>query len=280
MYTKPATLPDALATLAASAPAILAGGTDLFPPLANGARPPASVLDITGIPELAQITVGETQVRIGAAATWSAIAAAKLPPCFAGLQAAARQVGSVQIQNRGTLGGNLCNASPAADGVPPLLTLDAQVELASAARGIRTLPLSGFLQGNRRTERKPDEILTAIVLPAGPERARASFLKLGARTYLVISIAMAAAIVETDAEGRVAQARVAVGACSAVAQRLPALETALTGAPAKKGLGAIASPRHLEGLSPIGDVRASAAYRMDAALTLVRRAVDSCVEEA
>jgi len=280
MYYKPATLAEALDTLAGGSPVILSGGTDLFPPLANGAPAPGAILDISGIEELGRIAIGAGHVRIGARATWSAIAAAPLDARFDGLKAAARQVGSVQIQNRGTIGGNICNASPAADGVPPLLTLNASVDLVSRAGGVRNMPLADFIQGNRKTERRPDEILAAIIVPSGAGNGRAAFLKLGARHYLVISIAMVAAIVEADEAGRVAEARVAVGACSAVAQRLPGLEAALIGAPAKTGLGALAMPGHLSALTPLSDVRASAAYRLDAALTLVRRALDACVAEA
>ena len=107
--------------------------------------------------------------------------------------------------------------------------------------------------------------------------AASAFLKLGARRYLVISIAMVAAIVKIDDAGLVAEARVAVGSCSATAQRLTALEHALVGAPARDGLGATVSQEHLSPLSPIDDVRATAIYRNDAALTLVGRALDACV---
>src|SRR4029077_7065341 len=123
---------------------------------------------------------------------------------------------------------NLCNASPAADGVPPLLALDAQVELASQA-GVRRLPLEQFLVGNRKTQRRSDEVLSTVIVPRGLEGARSAFLKLGSRRYLVISIVMVAAIVDTDAEGRIKQARVAVGSCSAVAQRLIEIERHLAG---------------------------------------------------
>ena len=280
MYYKPATLEDAVSALAAGPPVILSGGTDFFPSLVSGDLHPAAILDISGIAELAAITFATDHVRIGACSTWSAIAAAPLPECFDGLKAAAREVGSQQIQNRGTIGGNICNASPAADGVPPLLALDASVELASRQGGVRCMPLSRFIAGNRQTLRRPDEILTAVIVPRDIEGGRAAFTKLGARRYLVISIAMAAAVVEADAAGRVRQVRVAVGACSATAQRLPALEAALAGAPARMGLGAIAMPSHLSELTPISDVRASASYRLDAALTLVRRTLDACVPEA
>ena len=135
----------------------------------------------------------------------------------------------MQIQNAGTIGGNLCNASPAADGVPPLLALDAEVELASAA-GTRRLPLAAFLHGPRRTARRPDELLTAVLIPAAATEGRSAFLKLGARRYLVISIAMVAARLAT-ADGRVTAAALAVGACGPVATRLPAVEAALVGHP-------------------------------------------------
>jgi CO/xanthine dehydrogenase FAD-binding subunit len=167
--------------------------------------------------------------------------------------------------------GNLCNASPAADGVPPLLALDARVELRSA-RGQRELPLADFILGARRTALEPGELVTAILVPAAPAATRSHFAKLGARRYLVISIAMVAVVIEPQG-GRVARARVAVGACSAVARRLQALEAALAGAPLDAGLGALALEEHFQALQPIDDLRASAGYRREAARVLVRRAL-------
>ena len=137
------------------------------------------------------------------------------------------------------MAGNLCNASPAADSVPPLLALDAEVELVSKP-GARRLALADFIVGNRKTVRRPDEILANVFVPRTLDDAPSAFLKLGARRYLVISIAMVAAVVKTDNTGRVAEARVAVGSCSAAARRLTALEHALVGVPARTGLGAIA----------------------------------------
>jgi CO/xanthine dehydrogenase FAD-binding subunit len=277
MYLRPRSLEEAVSALAAHGGRILSGGTDFFP--AQGDRPVSDpVIDISNLEELAGVAVAADEVRIGARATWSTILAAPLPRAFDGLKLAAREVGSIQIQNRGTVGGNLCNASPAADGVPPLLALDAQVELLSPA-GMRRLPLREFLTGYRRTALGPGEFLTAVVVPRGIE-GPSTFLKLGARRYLVISIAMVAAILELDPLGRVSQARIAVGACSAVAERLAALEARLVGAQARPGLGALATAEHLAMLSPISDVRASAEYRRDAALTLVRRALDACAGDA
>jgi CO/xanthine dehydrogenase FAD-binding subunit len=254
----------------------LSGGTDFFPAL--GERPVSSpVIDISGVAELRGISIGEKEIRIGGLATWSDVLRTPLPRCFDALKAAAREVGSIQIQNRGTVAGNLCNASPAADGVPPLLALDAEVELASQA-GVRKLPLAQFLVGNRKTVRRADEVLAAVIVPRGLDNAWSAFLKLGSRRYLVISIVMVAAVVEADANGQVLQARVAVGSCSAVAQRLVELERSLVGANAKSGLGNLVSREHLAHLTPIDDVRATAEYRNDAAWTLVKRALDACVE--
>ncbi|MDB5591748.1 FAD binding domain-containing protein [Enterovirga sp.] len=276
MYLRPRTVEDCCSALAEAPAAILSGGTDFFPALGDRPRP-ERILDLSAVADLAAIRIHDDHVAIGARATWSAIRDAALPPAFDALRAAAREVGSVQIQNVATLGGNLCNASPAADGVPPLLLLEAELELVSAG-GVRQLPLPEFLLGNRCTARRPDEVLTRILVPRGPGTARSSFVKLGARRYLVISIVMAAALVEV-AGGRVRSARVAVGACSAVARRLPELETALVGRDAD-GLARHVRPEHLFALTPISDVRASAAYRDQAALELVRRALDLCLEGA
>jgi CO/xanthine dehydrogenase FAD-binding subunit len=172
----------------------------------------------------------------------------------------------------------LCNASPAADGVPPLLALDAEVELASSG-SLRRIPLAEFIVGNRKTSRRADELLTAVIVPRTLDDATSSFVKLGARRYLVISISMVAAVVLTDGAGHVAAARVAVGSCSAVARRLSQLEHDLTGAPVDAALGARVRPEHLSALSPIDDVRATAVYRRDASLTLVQRALNCCAEK-
>jgi CO/xanthine dehydrogenase FAD-binding subunit len=174
----------------------------------------------------------------------------------------------VQIQNQGTIAGNLCNASPAADGVPPLMVLDAVVEVASVA-GTRQVPLADFITGVRRVDLRPDEMVTAIHVPDLPESARSHFLKLGSRTYLVISIVMVAVLVRVDA-GRIAEARIAVGSCAPVARRLPGLERALTGIEVA-ALEAVEFD--MAGLSPISDVRGSAGYRHDSAAELCRRAL-------
>jgi CO/xanthine dehydrogenase FAD-binding subunit len=274
LYLRPDTLDEAVHVLASSGGQVLAGGTDFFPSL--GDRPVSgTVVDISGLSELKGIVRDAKYIRIGGLTTWSEIVRTPLPRCFDGLKAAAREIGGIQIQNRGTVAGNLCNASPAADSVPPLLALDAEVELTSQA-GTRRVPLADFIVGNRKTLRRPGEILSRIFVPRTLENAPSTFLKLGARRYLVISIVMVAVVLQKESAGRVSEARVSVGSCSAVAQRLTQLEDALRGAPAADGLGSLATAAHLKNLSPIGDVRATAAYRRDVALHLVQRALNAC----
>lgn len=278
VYLRPRELDEALGALAGGRLTVVAGGTDFYP--ARVGRPlDEDVLDISGLAGLRGIADAGEAFRIGALATWSDVIDAPLPPCFDGLKLAAREIGGVQVQNTGTVCGNVCNASPAADGTPNLLALDASVELVSRT-GSRRLPLAEFILGNRETALERDELVTGLLIPKPKDPARSTFLKLGARRYLVISIVMVAAVVEVAAGNTVAAARIAVGACSAVAQRLGALEADLAGRPLDAALGAAATAGHLAPLAPIGDIRGSAAYRGDAALTLVRRALNELGAEA
>jgi len=266
-YLRPSRLEDALTALARPH-MVLAGGTDFYPARVGRAID-EDVLDIGGIAVLRGISADAAGWRLGATTTWSELLETDLPPLFDGLKQAAREVGGRQIQNAGTLAGNLCNASPAADGVPCLLALDAEIEIAGPA-GRRLLPLRQFITGVRRTALTQDELVVAIHVPRPRRETRSAFLKLGTRRYLVISIAMAAATLEI-ADGRVASARIAVGACSPVAERLPGLEAALAGAPLDARLADRVEVSHLAPLSPIDDVRGSAAYRSDATVTVLRR---------
>ncbi len=234
-YLRPDGLSEALAALRRPH-TVLAGGTDFYPARVGRAID-EDVLDITAIASLRGISTSEVGWRLGATTTWSELLDTRLPPLFDGLKQAAREVGGRQIQNAGSLAGNLCNASPAADGVPPLLALDAEVELAGPS-GARRLPLASFITGNRRTALAPGELMVAIHVRKPEHEARSAFLKLGARRYLVISIAMAAATL---------------------------------GAPLDQRLGNLVEEAQLAPLAPIDDVRGSATYRRDAVVTLLRR---------
>ncbi|WP_456389898.1 FAD binding domain-containing protein [Profundibacter sp.] len=271
-YFRPTDLKQAYGILADTGAKILAGGTDIFPAQARRELR-GEVLDISAISELGGITQTKAGWRIGATTTWSEIAKAPLPPALAALQQAAREVGSLQIQNSATIAGNLCNASPAADGVPPLLVLEAEVEIGSLGGG-RRLPLSEFITGVRETALKAGEIVTALHIPQGAAQGTSAFRKLGARKYLVISICMVAARLEL-VDGVIRKAAISVGSCSPVARRLPDLETALIGYRHDNPAAwqDVLEQQACALLSPIADIRADAEYRKIAAIELVNRTI-------
>ncbi len=286
-YFRPDKLEESLHLLAGQPLRVVAGATDVYPARVAQrawAQPvEESWLDITAIESLKGISRTAFGWKLGSLVTWSELVQEDLPACFDCLKAAAVEVGGMQIQNRATIAGNLCNASPAADGVPPLLCLDALVELASE-KGNRVLPVHEFILGNRSTARRHDELLTAIVIPDLPAASRddsqdgfldelvdSRFFKLGARKYLVISIVMAAGIVSWDKQRNLRDCRFAVGSCSPVAMRLPELENELAGlnlddiARGKIKLQELIGDHHVSALTPIDDVRADAGYRREAA---------------
>ncbi|MBO9476938.1 FAD binding domain-containing protein [Shimia sp. R11_0] len=270
IYHRPDKLKDALHLLA-SAPVTLASGcTDLFA-ATEAAALEEQILDLTNIAPLKTIENCHGHWRFGAAVSWSSIVGAALPPAFDMLKAAARQVGGVQVQNAGTLGGNICNASPAADGVPPLLALDARVELQSVS-GMRYVPLSAFITGPRQTTRRRDEIMTAILVDEGKAQGSSAFLKLGTRKHLVISIASVAVRLQLNGD-RVAEAALAVGACSPVACRLDAVEAALSGVRGDAVEQHVTEADVRAALAPISDIRATSDYRLDSVPSLIRNAL-------
>ena len=272
-YLRPHRLEDALDWLAAESPLVMAGCTDIYP-LHQTPSLDGPLLDITGLDELRGITAVEGWRRFGAATSWTDILRADLPAAYNGLKAAASEIGGVQIQASGTIGGNLCTASPAGDSIPCLMTLNAEIELASH-RGARRLPLNEFLTGPRQTACAPDELVTAVYVPSDAEMGVGGFEKLGARRYLVISIAMTAARLSI-ADGRIGDAAISVGACAPVAVRLTELEAGLRGMACDMAGDFIRDSRSgiMAALSPIDDVRGTAGYRRDAAAEIVARLVE------
>lgn len=272
----PASIGEALALLRHPQTRIVAGGTDLFPALGTslGDR---RIIDVSQVPEMHHIGKVDGGWHLGAAATWMEVQACNLPPAFDGLKAAARQVGAVQIQNRGTIAGNICNASPAADGVPPLLTLDAEVEIAGPT-GARRRPLSAFILGPRRIDLADGDVVTGVFVPDAAAVGHGRFHKLGSRSSLVISVAMVAVRVAVAA-GRIADVAIAVGSCSPVACRLPNLEAALKGLD-QESVAALdlTSAELFSGLTPLDDVRGSAAYRLGAVAQICRDAVRAAMK--
>ena len=167
-YLVPRDVDEALAFLAKGNPKIIAGCTDFFPGLKQG-ESRDDILDITQITGARGISQTDSGWRIGAATSWADIVTATLPTAFGGLKQAAREIGSLQIQNRATVVGNICNASPAADGVPPLLTLNATVEVASTS-GNRIVPLGEFITGVRQIALSKDEFVVAMHVPDMPAK--------------------------------------------------------------------------------------------------------------
>jgi len=282
-YYRPLTLARSLELLASNELTIVAGATDLYPAQTTrnawGDWRQQALLDITGLSELDGITDTGDHYRIGALTTWSDLIHEPLPRCFDALKQAALRVGGVQIQNRATIVGNICNASPAADGVPGLLCLDAQVELSSQS-GQRHLPLHEFILGNRKTAIRADELVSALMMPKLPDSAFGGFEKLGTRRYLVISIVMVAAILNIDESGRIDDVRIAIGACSEVAQRMTALEDLLRGRQCGADLAECITMEQLDLLTPIDDVRADASYRRQTALEVTRRLLSTLSQSA
>ncbi|MEM7378002.1 MAG: FAD binding domain-containing protein [Pseudomonadota bacterium] len=276
-YAQVTTESELMAHLAAGSCCVAAGMTDLYPSgiMQSQALP---VVDITSVPTLHGIRAEPHGYWIGATTRWSDLLDHRWPAGMTLLAEAAAQVGAVQVQNAATVAGNVCNASPAADGVPVLMSLDAEVEIGSSS-GVRRLPVSGFVSGVRQTVLGDSEYVRGFVVPQPDPGASSAFLKLGSRAYLVISIAMVAGVLHCDDDGRVVGVKLSLGACSPVAARLSSVEAALQGQTATTALVDKVRAADVErAIRPIDDVRASAAYRSRAAVQLVRDTVALLVE--
>lgn len=267
-YFAPETLHDAL--ILATEGKVVNGGTDFFPSLKSG-KTPQRIIDVSRVREICEITETPHGWRLGAGVSWSTIIYQPLPAYFDCLKESAATVGAVQIQNVATIGGNICNASPAADGVPPLLALDAQIELQSVD-STRIIPIGEFICGSRKTKINQGELVTAILVPRITGNLGSSFMKLGSRKYLVISIAMVAAVIQAS-DGKIQDARIAIGACSEVAVRMSQLESDLRGIEISQIDQFSLTDKHFTELSPIDDIRGSAAYRGNVVKEISRRAI-------
>ena len=262
-YLQPQTLDDALALLAAHAEnaRIVAGGTDVMVELSRGVRPTATLIDITAVPGLRQIRLDDGMVSLGGLTTHNDVIASPLCRERARpLAQACWEVGAPQIRTRGTIAGNLVTASPANDTITPLIALGAEVVLLSA-RGERTLRLDEFYLGVRRTALAPDELVRAIRFPALRDDQRGRFVKLGLRRAQAISV-IDAAIVLTFAGDLVTDARIALGSLAPTIVRAREAEAFLTGQNLTADTATEAANLASAAVSPIDDIRGSAAYRM------------------
>ena len=274
-FLQPRSLEEALAAKAQRPEAVpIAGGTDVMVELNFDRHRPEAVLDLTRVPELAEWDRDAGRLRVGAGVTYTR-AIAELGDALPGLAIASRTVGSPQIRNRGTIGGNLGSASPAGDCHPPLLAMGAEVEVASTA-GHRRVPVAKFFTGPKKSALQPDELILAVWVPAasGPQQ----FAKIGTRNAMVIAVCSFALVLDP------AQGRVGTGIGSAGPTPLPATdaERFLQGvldaedlwssrAPIDDGAAARFGELAAASASPIDDVRGTAAYRVHALGVLARR---------
>ncbi|MGD0374164.1 MAG: FAD binding domain-containing protein [Streptosporangiaceae bacterium] len=274
-FIQPTTWAEALAAKAARPTALpLAGGTDVMVELNFDARRPDSLLDLTRIPELTNWAAADGQIRLGAGVTYARVID-ELGGLLPGLAMAARTVGSPQIRNRGTVGGNLGSASPAGDCHPPLLAARALVEVASV-RGTRVLPADDFYTGVKRSALAPDELIAAVLIPlaAGPQQ----FSKIGTRNAMVIAVA--AFSIALDPVRRTVGT--GIGSAAPTPRRAPRAElflgSALDEARLWESRGELPEPVAIQfaelvkaAAEPIDDVRGSAAYRLHALAVMARR---------
>jgi carbon-monoxide dehydrogenase medium subunit len=280
-FDRPETIEDLTRQIAGPDVRLLAGGTDLIPRLHRSAQDrPVHLLDLSRLDGLRFIRETDGRVEIGALTTHAALAdSALLQDCAPALAAAARSVGSPQTRSRGTLGGNLVNASPAADTVPPLLCLDAQVTLISAA-GQRGMALAEFFQGPGRTGLHAGEFLYSVTFQRPTGRFGAAFQKIGRRSGMAIAVISAAAALDLTPDGRIRTARIALGSAAPTALRSPHAEALLTGQMPGAQVFQQAAQAVAADIAPISDVRATREYRLHAARVTVARLLAAAAEQA
>lgn len=281
-FRTPATIADALALKAdlGTAAAFLAGGTDLGVQLRRRLREPTHLISLGEIPELAAVERRDGDLVVGAAVTHRTVEESPLlSERFDALREACRTVGSVQTRNIATLGGNLCNASPAADTPPALLALGASVVLVGPA-GERTVALDEFFTGYRTTALGPDELLTAICIPLPGGATGSAFLKAGRRRAMEISIVCAAVRLDLAPNGTIAGAGIGLGSVAPTTVRAAAAEEVLRGAPPEPAVFAAAAEAAAAACDPIDDVRASAGYRRAMVPVMVGRALAIAADRA
>ena len=245
----------------------LAGGTDLFVYLHAGTQAGSRYLDLSPLAELRAIRAGKGGLRVGALATFDAIARHRACADWPMLPQAARVVGAAQIQNRATIGGNIANASPAGDSLPVLLAYDAVVHVASV-RGERAIAFSDLYTGYRRLAMEPDELIVAVTLPPLRAGSRELFRKVGTRAAQSISKVVFAGLVRFG-RGTVEHLRLAWGSVAPTPVRAVAAERALTGGRPSHAAAAAALAALAGDIAPIDDIRSERDYRISVSRALL-----------
>ena len=277
-FLQPTTWAEALALRAERPDALaIAGGTDVMVELNFDRRRPGALLDLGRVPELREWQVEGGSVRLGAGVPYARVIE-HLGEQLPGLAMASRTVGSPQIRIRGTVGGNLGSASPAGDAHPPLLAADAAVEVASAARGVREIPVAEFYTGVKRNALELDELIAAVRIPTatGPQQ----YSKVGTRNAMVIAVSAFACALHPDRHA----VGTGIGSAAPTPRRAAEAETFLAGELDAAGLwesrgelpdslARAFGERVAAAASPIDDVRGSAAYRLHSLSVMARRAV-------
>lgn len=271
-YFSPSSLAEAFTLLKdyQGRASLLAGGTDLLVKMKKRAALPVAIIDLNRIAELSFIEVADDHLHIGGLTRLAVISQSPVVKEKAtALAEAINVLASAQIRHRATIGGNLCNASPAADTAPPLLALEASVKLKSAD-GERTVPLSQFFLGPEQTVTKADELVAAIIIPL--QEGASTFIKLGRRKAFTLSIASAAAFARVN-NGKFEEVRVALGAVAPTPIRGRKVEDALKGKSASEENIEKAAELVKQECRPISDIRASAEYRREMSYALTKRAL-------
>ncbi len=274
-FSSPATVAEAVALLGRGAQP-LAGGTDLIVQMREGRRAVAHVVDLKRIPALTSIEAApDGSLRIGAALSVTKMAAHPALARHPALVESGRMIGSWQIQNRASIGGNLCNAAPSADAIPALIVLGARAVIAGPD-GTREAPVETLFERPGKTKLGKGELLQAIVLPAPPERSAAKYLRFTPRREMDIAVAGAGAWLRLDAAGVIAEARVALASVAPTPIRSARAEQRLAGEKPSAALFDAAGSLAAAEARPISDTRGSAAYRTELVRVLMRRALADC----
>ena len=281
-YVAPRSLSEAIGVMDSANGQVrpLAGGTDLIAQMKAGHPRPTVVMDVKRIPEMLRLEYTPDEgMHIGAAISCTDVAGHEaIPARYPAIGEAALLVGSRQIQNRATIGGNVCNAAPSADTVPPLLVYDASA-LVAGPHGQRQVPLASLFTGPGQMDLGPGELLVEVLVPPPPAHSSSRYLRFTPRNEMDIAVAGVAAMVVCPQGGAIESARVALAAVAPTPVRAEAAEKHLAGQEPSDALLTEAGEKAVQAASPITDVRGSAEYRRELVKVLTRRALRRCLED-
>jgi carbon-monoxide dehydrogenase medium subunit len=280
VYERPHTIEEAVAAMRGGDARALAGGTDLIPQLREGRRRASRVVDLKNIAELTAISaLPGGGIAIGAAATATVLSRhATIAANYAAVAQSACLIGGVQVQNRASLGGNICNAAPSADAVPALVCHQARAAVAGP-NGRRELPVEALFKGPGKIGLEPGEILVAILLPPAQPRSAAKYLRFTPRREMDIAIAGAGTWLRLDADGAIAEARIVLASVGPTPMRAPTAEQKLAGERPTRALLEEAGRLAAGDARPISDTRGSADYRRSLVAVLTARALADCCRQ-